>query len=353
MEREMLQLQAQLQKLIQEKLLLEQYLPSTDASVETTTKQKKKKAPVESVEKTTVATPTKEDKPIVVASIANEEETGSVFYDTPTEQEITIEGKPVVVATFQDTSDGEIEEKVNGDAPISSGKKKRKITVESATASKAKKLASISDEKEPVFQDLPIVDEISIEEKPVIVAKFQEETMNGGDDKLITVEKKRRKVTGDKTAATETDKIFPPSNVEEQEPVFSETPSVEEIVGSNAILSTSQETSSTTEETPTKKSIKVAVTKKKSSSSKKQQERMPKTELLDEEVATTRKGSALKAKKKTGTVEQAVEEEELLPSVIVEDSLKPHPWAALSDTTLSRKTISELTSFLSDRVRSQ
>jgi hypothetical protein len=98
----------------------------------------------------------------------------------------------------------------------------------------------------------------------------------------------------------------------------------------------------------------VVDSKEKSGVAKKEQEKQKfKTLMLDEKVGATRKNSALKMKKKA--VKEAAKPEEKLQelsrSVIVEDSIygKPHPWAALSDTTLSRKTISELTSFLSDR----
>jgi hypothetical protein len=121
-------------------------------------------------------------------------------------------------------------------------------------------------------------------------------------------------------------------------------------VESNGI-STAQEKG---DEFSAQETTEVVDSKEKSGVAKKEQEKQKfKTLMLDEKVGATRKNSALKMKKKA--VKEAAKPEEKLQelsrSVIVEDSIygKPHPWAALSDTTLSRKTISELTSFLSDR----
>jgi hypothetical protein len=194
---------------------------------------------------------------------------------------------------------------------------------------KSKKLPTTSDNKQAVFIELPFMEETSLQEGTV--TKFQERTLAGSSgDTVNGSQKRKRKVTVEGVTASKNNQVLTP--------VAREIPVVE----SNGI-STAQEKG---DEFSAQETTEVVDSKEKSGVAKK-------TLMLDEKVGATRKNSALKMKKKA--VKEAAKPEEKLQelsrSVIVEDSIygKPHPWAALSDTTLSRKTISELTSFLSDR----
>jgi len=279
MERELQQLQAQLEKLLKEKLILEQYMPVDDVSEINKLQQ----------EKQLDATKTQ-----------------------------------VIAPTAGKKSREEVEDKV---------------IPKQVANQKSKKLPTTPDNKQPVVIDSPTMENTSLQEGLVADTKFQERTLaRGGGDTVKGSHKRKRKVTVEDDAESKDNEVL--------------NPVAEDIslVGSKGISTTQERLDEFSALTATE----VVVSKKKSGTAKYQQEKQKlQTLALDDKVGANRKNSASKITKKA--VKEAAKPEETLqeftPSVIVEDSIygKPHPWAALSDTTLSRKTISELASFLSDR----
>jgi hypothetical protein len=281
MERELQQLQAQLEKLLEEKLILEQHVPVYGLPEESKEKRK---------------------KPVVQGKQAN-----------------------VNIAQVIDPP------------KISDGNRSRDeadtVMLEKVADFESKKLPSLLDNKQPVFIDSPTIESNTVQESPVVVAELQEGTLASIDKKMVNVSQKRKR-KGKVENAAAINELLMSDGIDIP------------IVGSNGVP-TAQEIE---DEISLQDATDDVESKKKSGTAKKQDDKQKlKTPILDEKVGTTKKGSALKKKKKTEKQEEKVQE--FRSPTIVEDSIygKPHPWAALSDTTLSRKTIPELTSFLSDR----
>lgn len=283
MERELQQLQAQLEKLLQEKLILEQYVPVYDLSEEFKEHRK---------------------KPLV-------------------------QGKQVNVSVAQVTDPPKIYDG-NG-----SREEADNVILEKVADFKSKKLPTILNNKQLVSIDSPIIENNTVQESPAIVAKLQEGTVASIDEKMVNVSQKRkRKGMVENAALINDNELLMPDGIESPVVGSNVVPNAQEIGGEVSLQDATEDVES----------------KKKSGTAKQQDDKQKlKTPTLVEKVGTTKKGSALKKKKKTANQEEKVQE--FRSPTIVEDSIygKPHPWAALSDTTLSRKTIPELTSFLSDR----
>lgn len=98
------------------------------------------------------------------------------------------------------------------------------------------------------------------------------------------------------------------------------------------------------------------------------EEKEPEPVVIEEKVSTVKKAAKKKAAKKKATKKKkkkkkqttetaktkAVEPEtieEAIPPTPTPTSEEEHPWAKLSTSTLSRKTVAELTGFLTEKVR--